>query len=161
MTLHAVEIKDFDFTEYGFYYNMLHDRDKVIHSITDRYEDHMTRLPLIDTPGHLGYTMGQSAPYTIKSMEKHSHTMEALFCAEDPVALCFAKSRAGLPPQAEDVRAVILRAGDVVVLNRGIWHDACRGLGRPSAYYYLASCGEQPAEWVDVTGEELLVAVSG
>ena len=47
-----------------------------------------------------------------------------------------------MPPQAEDVRAVILRAGDVVVLNRGIWHDACRGLGRPSAYYYLASCDQ-------------------
>lgn len=153
MIIHAVEIKEFDFTEYGFYYNMLDDHDHIIHSRTSLYEDHMTRSPLIDTPGHLGYTIGQSAPYSLRSMEKHSHTMEALFCAADPVLLCFAKSRGNMPPQARDVRAVILRAGDAAVLNRGIWHDACHGLGRQSAYYYLASCGETPAVWVDVEGD--------
>lgn len=153
MTIHAVEIKDFDFKDYGIYYNMFHTQDNILYSKTDVYEDHMTRFPLIDTPGHLGYTIGQSAPYALKSMEKHCHTMEALFCAADPIVLCFAKSRENLPPQAEDIHAVILRTGDVAVLGRDIWHDACHGLGSPAAYYYLASCGESPADWVTVADD--------
>lgn len=53
----------------------------------------MTKTPLIDTPGQLGYTIGMDAPYVVKAMEKHDHTQEALFCAADPVVLCVAKSR--------------------------------------------------------------------
>lgn len=157
MKIRAVEIKEFDFTEYGVYYNMPEDQQNVMHSMTDVYEDHMTCFPLIDTLGHLGYTIGQSAPYIVKSMEKHDHTMEALFCAADPIIVCFAKSRDHLPPQAADVRAVILRKGDVLVLARNIWHDACHGLGKTAAYYYLASRGADPATWVDIEGEKVTV----
>ncbi len=157
MTIHAVEIKEFDFTEYGIYYNMMEDQKNIMHSKTDTYEDHMTCFPLIDTPGHLGYTIGQSAPYVLKSMEKHDHTMEALFCMSEPIIVCFAKSHAEDPPQAEDIRAVILRKGDVIVLARNIWHDACHGMGNPAAYYYLASRGTIPATWVDVEGEKVTV----
>lgn len=157
MNVHAVEINEFDFTEYGIYYNMLEDQHNILHSKTDVYEDHMTCFPLIDTPGHLGYTIAQSAPYVIKSMEKHDHTMEALFCTADPIIVCFAKSHGETPPRAEDVRAVVLRKGDVLVLARNIWHDACHGMGVPTAYYYLASRGAGPAAWVDVTGEKLTV----
>lgn len=157
MTVTAVEIKDFNFTQYGIYYNMLEDQQNIMHCKTDVFEDHMTRLPLIDTPGHLGYTIGQSAPYVLKSMEKHDHTREALFCMSEPIVVCFAKSHGALPPQAEDVRAVILRQGDVIVLERNIWHDACHGLGRPAPYYYLASRGTNPAKWVDIEKKEVKV----
>lgn len=153
MIIRAAAISEFEFAHYGIYYNMPKDGERVMHSRTASYEDHMTRLPLIDTSAHLGYTVGQSAPYTLHSMEKHAHTMEAVFCAAAPIVLCVAVSRGSLPPQAEDVRAVILQPGDVAVLNRGIWHDACHGLGRQTAYYYLASRGEAPAEWVEVEGE--------
>ena len=152
MIIRAVEIKEFDFTEYGFYYNMLDDKHDVMHCQTDVFEDPMTRSPLIDAPAHLGYTIGQSAPYVLQSMEKHDHTMEALFCMSEPVIVCFAKSRGTLPPQAEDVRSVILRQGDVIVLARNIWHDAGHGVGKPASYYYLASRGASPAEWVSVEG---------
>lgn len=158
MIIHAVDIREFDFGDYGIHYNMLSDRERVMHSSTVSYEDHMTCQPLLDTPGHLGYTVGQRAPYTVHSMEKHEHTMEAVFCAADPIVLCVAASRGGMPPRAEDVRAVILRPGDVAVLKRGIWHDACHGLGRQAAYYYLASRGEKPAVWVEVEGEAVVEA---
>lgn len=157
MIVEAIEIKDFDFSEYGIYYNMLEDQRNIMHCKTNEYEDHMTRLPLIDTPGHLGYTIGQSAPYILKSMEKHDHTREALFCTSDPIIVCFAKSRDELSPRAEEVRAVILRQGDVIVLERNIWHDAGHGMGRPTTYYYLASRGVEPAKWVNIAGDEVKV----
>lgn len=157
MIIRAVEIKEFDFTGYGVYYNMLADRRNVMHCQTQVFEDHMTCAPLIDTPAHLGYTTGQSAPYTIQSMEKHDHTEEALFSMSDPLIVCFATSRGSLPPQAEDVRAVILRQGDVIVLARNIWHDAGHGLGRPVSYYYLASRGMSPAAWVGIEGDPVSV----
>lgn len=157
MIIHAVEIKEFDFEEYGIYYNMLEDEHNIMHSQTDVFEDHMTCCPLIDTPAHLGYTTGQSAPYVLQSMEKHDHTMEALFCMSDPIIVCFAKSRGTLPPQAADVRAVILRKGDVIVLARNIWHDAGHGIGKPVSYYYLASRGANPAKWENVEGESVNV----
>lgn len=156
MIIHAVEIGEFDFSEYGIHYHMIYDKERVMHSSAASYEDHMTCLPVLDTPAHLGYTVGQPAPCTVRSMEKHEHTMEAVFCTKDPIVLCVAASRADMPPQAEDVRALILRPGDVAVLKRGIWHDACHGLGRPAAYYYLASRGGKPAVWVEVEGEAVV-----
>ena len=157
MIVTALEIKEFNFTEYGIYYNMLEDKQNIMHCKTDVFEDHMTRHPLIDTPGHLGYTIGQSAPYILRLMEKHDHTREALFCTSEPIIVCLAKSRDELPPQAEDVHAVILRQGDVIVLERNIWHDAGHGMGRPASYYYLASRGIDPAKWVNVEGDEIKV----
>lgn len=158
MIIRAVEIREFDFADYGIHYNMLRDRENVIHSRGVSYEDYMTCLPLLDTPGHLGYTVGQRTPYTLHSMEKHEHTMEAVFCEAAPIVLCVAASCGDMPPRAEDVRAVILRPGDVAVLKRGIWHDACHGLGRQTAYYYLASKGKTPAVWVEVEGEAVVEA---
>ena len=45
---------------------------------------------------------------------------------------------------------MILYPGDVAVMDREVWHDACRGLGRRAGYYYLATAGKQPAVWVDI-----------
>ena len=104
MILKAVDIREFDFTGYGTYYNMTGDRERVYRTLGEEFEDYMTRTPLIDTPGHLGYTVGMGAPYVLKAMEKHDHTQEALFCAADPVILCVAKARGDEPPLAEDVR---------------------------------------------------------
>ena len=98
MILKAVDIREFDFTGYGTYYNMTGDRERVYRTLGEEFEDYMTRTPLIDTPGHLGYTVGMGAPYVLKAMEKHDHTQEALFCAADPVILCVAKARGDEPP---------------------------------------------------------------
>lgn len=159
MRLKAVDIREFDFTGYGTYYNMKEDRDKVYRTVGENFEDYMTKIPLIDTPGHLGYTVGMSAPYVVKAMEKHDHTKEAMFCAARPVVLCMAKSRGEEPPKAEDVRAVILGPGDVAVIDRNIWHDACHGIQEKTAYYYLASQGREPARWVEVEGDGVFIEV--
>ena len=148
--LMAVPIRDFDFTSYGTYYRMPDACEGVSHTLAAAYEDHMTRSPLIDTPAHLGLTFGAAAPCAVTSMEKHSHTQEAILCMAEPVILCVAASDGGAPPRAYDLRAVILYPGDVAVMDREVWHDACRGLGRRAGYYYLATAGKQPAVWVDI-----------
>lgn len=160
MILKAINIKELDFTEYGTYYHMTGNKELVYQTVGKNFQDYMTKTPLIDTPGHLGYTIGMSAPYTVCAMEKHDHTREALFCAALPIVLCVAISRGEEPPRAEDVRAFILNPGDVAVINRNIWHDACHGAGEKAAYYYLASQGPAPAVWVDVVGEEVLVEIA-
>ncbi|MEE0692442.1 MAG: ureidoglycolate lyase [Lachnospiraceae bacterium] len=147
------EIDAGSFAPYGRYISMLHDETYIMHSSGDSFEDHMTKEPLIDTQGHLGYTVGSTVPCIVRSMEKHFHTEEALFCAAEAIVLVVAASRGELPPQAEDIRAFILRPGDVAVLNRNVWHDACRGLGKKTGYYYLASRGAAPADWIAVDGE--------
>ena len=119
--LMAVPIRDFDFTSYGTYYRMPDACEGVSHTLAAAYEDHMTRSPLIDTPAHLGLTFGAAAPCPVTSMEKHSHTQEAILCMAEPVILCVAAS-----------------------------NGACRGLGRRAGYYYLATAGKQPAVWVDI-----------
>lgn len=153
MKIKAQAITGTDFAPYGRYYNLLTEEKKVLHSIGDGFEDHMTAEKLIDTEGHLGYTIGDCAPYRVSSMEKHSHTEEALFCAGEPVLLAVAVSQGELPPRAEDIRAFILNPGDVAVLRREVWHDACHGIHKKTGYYYLASRGAAPAEWIEVSGD--------
>lgn len=157
MFIKPVPIKEFDFSQYGIYYDMLNAKMGVSHSKTEVYEDHMTKTPLIDTMGHLGLTIGSKAPYTIRSMEKHNHTQEAIFCAGEPIILCFAASQGEEPPKASDVRAVILEPGDAVVMDRNIWHDACHGLGKSTPYYYLATAGLHPADWLEIADEPVVV----
>lgn len=158
MEIKAVSIKDIDFSPYGVYYNMREEGEGVAFFKTEVFEDHMTKIPLIDTLAHLGYTIGAAAPYTPMFMEKHDHTQEAMFCAAESIVLCFAVARGDLPPQAEDVQAVLIHEGDVIVINRNVWHDACHGLGKSTGYYYLATAGKSPAVWQPISGEVILVS---
>lgn len=159
MKLKAVKIGETDFSPYGNYYNMLKDKEHISYCKTEVYEDYMTKLPLIDTLGHLGFTIGAKAPYTIVSMEKHTHTQEGIFCAAEPIVLCVAVSRGDLPPQAQDLCAFILEPADVVCIARNVWHDACHGLGKSVGYYYLATAGQKKAEWLKIDGDAVQIDI--
>lgn len=159
MQIKAISIREFDFAPYGVYYDLLHDEKLVSHSKTENYEDHLTRTPLIDTPAQLGYTIGSAAPYTVLSMERHDHTQEAIFCMSDTIVLCVACSTSEASPRAQDIRAVLLEPGDVVVMERNVWHDACHGKNASAGYYYAATSGKQPAVWAVPTGGEAEIAL--
>lgn len=159
MRIKAVSISEIDFSPYGVYYDMKNNPEIVLHSKGEGWEDHMTKTPILDTPAHLGYTLGEKAPYEIKKMEKHSHTKEAMFCASEPVVVALAKNGNGRAPKAENIVAVILHPGDMIVINRNVWHDACHGINKQSYYYYIATAGKQPAEWIDIEGERVIVEV--
>lgn len=109
----------------------------------------------MDGPPSLGWSVAASLPAPSIKMERHQHTSEALFCAADPVCL-FVADTGGDRPSADDVRAFILEPGSVVVLRRGVWHDACRGLNRPTPYYWIANADPQITDpWVDIEGGPL------
>lgn len=159
MKIIARRIDAAGFAPFGRCYNMYNARSGVSHTRGEAFEDHMTLDALVDTRVHLGLTVGSAAPCALRSMEKHSHTQEAILCMAEPLILCVAESEGDAPPRAEDVRAFLLQPGDVAVIEREVWHDACHGLGRDVAYYWLAMAGETPAIWEKVVGEAELAWV--
>ena len=65
-------------------------------------------------------------------------------------------------PAAADVRAFLLEPGEVIVLNRGIWHTACYGVGTATPYYWLATADDSIVdEWVEPYGGSVRVATPG
>lgn len=116
------------------------------------WTDSFSLRPLIDGRGHLGMTQGSAAPWNCHLMERHPGTQEALFCAGEPIVLAVAPEGDSPAPRAEDIAAFVIRPGQAAVMNRGVWHDACRGLSGPVPYYWMAICGLGPDPWVDVAG---------
>lgn len=118
----------------------------------DGWRESYTLAPLIDGQGHLGMTQGPSAPWDCWQMERHPRTEEALFCAGSPIVLAVAPAGKAPAPQADTLQAFILQPGQVAVMSRGVWHDACRGLNGPALYHWMAICGLGPDPWVAVQG---------
>ncbi|MBN8629439.1 MAG: ureidoglycolate lyase [Rhodobacterales bacterium] len=118
----------------------------------DGWSDGFTLTPLIDGRGHLGMTQGPSAPWSARLMERHPLTEEALFCAGAPIVLAVAPGSNAPAPLSDTVEAFVIRPGQVAVMNRGVWHDACRGLTGPTPYYWMAICGLGPDPWVEIEG---------
>lgn len=116
------------------------------------WSDSFTLKPLIDSAGHLGMTQGPGAPWQCQLMERHPRTEEALFCAGAPIVLAVAPAGPATAPSAETIEAFIILPGQVAVMQRGVWHDACRGLDGPTPYYWMATCGLGPDPWVVVAG---------
>ena len=157
MKVTARKINAKDFAPFGKYYNMYQSEQEIAHTKGDSFEDHMTRFPVVDTCAHLGLTVGSAAPCVIVSMEKHSHTQEAILCMRDPILFCVAASNGDAAPRSEDIRAFLMEPGDLAIIEREVWHDACHGLGREAAYYWLALAGKALAVWEKVVGETELV----
>ncbi|GAA1321819.1 ureidoglycolate lyase [Leucobacter albus] len=126
----------------------------------DGWDDAYTRSPITREVPSLGMTSAPAAPYASTFMERHVNIEEALLPAGHPIVLAVASTGEGEAPRAEDVRAFVIEPGTAVVLHPGVWHDACRGLGEPTSYYWLASCvdaGSSP--WTPIVGGPVAVGV--
>lgn len=111
-----------------------------------------------DEEPSLGITEGASLAVQCAAMERHFHTTETLFAFDQPAILCVALP-GGEAPDGNDVRAFVLEPGDVVRLNRGVWHDACRGIAGPVTYGWLADCRAPLDPWIEIDGGPLQVSV--
>jgi len=148
-----------EFTGFGRAIELLAGGTDVVTTRGAGWSDHRSLDAVLDTAGHLGLTIGSAEPLRVDAMERHLHTKEALFCAGAPVVVAVADT-AGDVPHADDVRAFVIEPGDVVILDEGIWHTACHGLGAPTPYYWLATADDSIADvWAPVTGGPLEVDV--
>ena len=161
MKIVAQKITPENFSPYGTCYKMFTAEEGVKHSKGDSFEDHMTVRPLVDTQVHLGVTVGSGTPCRVVTMEKHSHTQEAILCMKEPILFCVAQSEEGKAPEAKNLQAFLMEPGDVAVIEREIWHDACHGLNHDTAYYWIAMAGKTPAVWEKVQGDAELTWLKG
>ena len=150
-----VSIEKMDFSPFGCFYSLkeVGGTGTVNRSEGSDYKDGYTRLPLIDCPGSLGMTVSKPLPFAAEEMERHLHTKEALFCAGEPIAFLVAPvsedaERLEKGPDAEDTVAVLLKPGQVAVLNRGVWHSPAHGLSGETGYYWMAEAyDDEPTVW--------------
>lgn len=148
------------FSSYGTFYDLLAqgEIDTVIRSTGDGFLDSYMKQPLIDRPGNLGMTCACAVPATIEKMEMHLHTQEAIMCAGEPVAFLVAPA-GGDAPAAQDVQSFTLNPGQVVILNRGIWHSPAFGICGPASYYWMAEAYEgEPTIWKAIEGGPVQLA---
>lgn len=133
--IRAVELTDVDFLPYGRVVRLAPKEPGVVACAGDGWSGVFTSEPVLDRAGSLGYTISAAAPCTTATMERHHHTKEALFTITGPVLLAVADTDADAP-RADDVCVVVIRHGDLVILNEGTWHDVCHGLGVQTPYYW-------------------------
>lgn len=147
-----------NFARFGTVYDLTNDIDaKAIWTTGDGWRDGFTRTPLIEGAGHLGVTRGGGSPWLCASMERHPGTEEAIFCGAQPVILAVAPASDAHAANSDDIEAFVIVPGQAVVMRRGVWHDACRGVSGPAAYYWMAVCGLGENPWVPVAGGSRLV----
>lgn len=149
-----------NFARYGAVYDLQGSADpRVVWTRGQGWTDGFTRTPLIDGSGHLGMTSGGSAPWDCTEMERHHKTEEAIFCAAEPVVLAVAPASDADAPKRADIEAFVISPGQVVVMKRGVWHDACRGAAGPAAYFWMAMCGLEPNAWVPLEDGPLTISI--
>lgn len=150
-----------NFARFGAVYDLTNDTDpKAIWTAGDGWSDGFTQTPLIGGSGHLGMTRGGGAPWPCAAMERHPGTEEAIFCAAEPIILAVAPASDADAANRDDIEAFVVAPGQAVVMRRGVWHDACRGVSGPAPYYWMAVCGLGASPWIPVTGGPRLVQAS-
>ena len=115
------------------------------------WTDAYTHDPLLSTNGSLGMTRAAGMPFSVERMERHPNSEEALFPSEGAIVLVVAPAGAKPDPDAADLRAFAILPGTVAVMKPGTWHDACRGLDGPTAYFWMCTV-RTGTDWRQVAG---------
>jgi len=153
MKIYPQKINFQNFAPYGTVYDLKKDSDDVIVYRTQTFVDRMIEIsPFGEEVIHLGMTEGLAAPCTIRTMEIHPNTEEVILCIEEPVILCVALWNGKAYPTETDIRAFELHQGQVAVLKKNVWHDACHGIGRKTYYCWFAKACSEGLGWVNVHG---------
>lgn len=120
----------------------------------DGWECWMTDDVCMDQPAHFGCTyVKTSPPYEVAAMERHTKTKELMVCGDQrPIVVALADSDPSGHARAEDVQAFILEPGEILVINKGVWHDACRCISGETLYYFLSLETDEPAVFQPLDG---------
>lgn len=126
----------------------------------DGWECWMTDDAFMDA-SHFGMTIVKTwPPYEVATMERHTKTRELMVSAGDkPIVVALADSDPSGLAKAEDIEAFYIEPGEALVINKGIWHDACRGLDGEALYYFLSLETDEPAVFQPVEGGPVKVVL--
>ena len=157
-TIKAERITKDNFAPYGRYYNVFEERK----TDSEDFTAYMLRELHTDEPMNFGITICKAGDFDSISMERHFLTEEPQFCGDGDMVLTVADSDPENAPKAGDVKAFILKPGDLAVLAKGIWHDANPGIDKDTMYYFMATNKapeSRETEWVQVSPEPVHVLV--
>jgi ureidoglycolate lyase len=104
-------------------------------------------------------------PLQVEALERHDDREEWVYALDQPVVQVVALSAPGQPdrPDAASVAAFLLRPGQGVVVERGIWHSAGLPAGQRSVYYGFVLGPARPDAppptnpWIPFAGGECII----
>ncbi len=148
---------------FGRYLSLTGQTGTTKETVTGGWVNVATTFPVLESPATIGRTRAGVAPFVCTAMERHRGTREVIVCLKGTLVLAVAPPSTAKAPAARDVTALALSEGDVVVLDPGVWHDACRGVGTGADYLWIATSGVSPVEdrrWVPLEGGEVTVTAA-
>lgn len=155
MRIKPQELKGFDFAPYGRYLSRPGDHPPVLDTGYSLCWSQEYTLPM----GELRFGVEQARwrpRLEIPALEQHRQSKELVICGDRPVVLtlCLPRDKADFDerPRAADAVAVILRPGDVVVLDEYVWHSGCMPLEGDTFYLFAYRVRDEALYWVDVDG---------
>ena len=160
-TIKAERINKENFAPFGRYYNVFEERK----TVSEDFEACMLYDLHADEPMNFGFTLckaSKDGAFDSVSMERHFLTEEPQFCGDGEMVLTVANSDPEKCPKEEDVKAFILKPGDMAVLAKGVWHDANHGIDKDTLYYFMATNkapNSRETEWVEIAPEPVHVIV--
>lgn len=97
----------------------------------------VTETPCMEQPAYIGMGLVQGSPCRTESMRRHQGTKKLFAPGTESLVLLLAKGgRSGVPVQ--DVRAFLLKAGEFLVIDEGVWYAAGSAAESPSRYYFAS-----------------------
>lgn len=157
MTIKAIPATAENFAPFGTFQQVKNDKPR---TGTGGWQAWMTPDVCMDDICNIGITYVKGMPFQVDSMECHPRTQEVLVCGDKPMVLAVADSdptAAGADPAS--IRAFIIEPGQLVTLNRNIWHDACRSAEGDGCYYWFLAHSLDPAVFIPVMGEPVEVTL--
>lgn len=157
-TIQANHLSKENFTPFGRYYKII---DGTPRTGTGNWEAWSTSEPLINDVANFGITEVAGLPYIVDSMESHKRTEEAIIPGNKAIVVALATTNMdskGANPA--DIQAFIIKPGEAVVIKKGIWHDACRCADGNSCFYYFLAHSLDPAIFIPVMGEPVIVELA-
>lgn len=151
MKVKAVYATEENFRPYGIFRQVI---DDTIRTGEGGWRAWMTKDICMDDVCNIGITYAKGLPFLVSAMESHSLTQEVLVCGDKPMVLAVADTDAkekGAKP--EDIRAFMIKPGQVITLHKGIWHAACRSAEGEECYYYFLAHSLEPAVFIPIDGE--------
>lgn len=122
---------------------------------TDSWESTVSAKNIMDGACKIGLVRSEKLPIVIDKMERHMMTKEVMIAAEESIVVAVAPSISddvSESPLIQNIICVLLKPGDVFVINNGVWHSACYGIDKKAMYYFLFEDSEEPLIWKEIEG---------